>query len=57
MKLLTSIHWKTFVACLVASLLFALSMQKLAGFGFWASWGIVLIGWVGVGVTTFFDDD
>ena len=45
-----------FLGCLSVSAAIGGVVHLASGLNFWASWGIVLFAWVGVGISTFFDD-
>jgi hypothetical protein len=57
MKLSRVVDWKVLVGSLIASIVLALGLQMLSGFGFWASWGMILVVWLGVGISTLVDDE
>ena len=52
-----TVHWPTFIACVAVSAAIGGAVHLVSGFNFWASWGIVIFAWVGVGISTFFDDE
>ena len=57
MKLKDLVNWKVFAACLAASFLLAWIVHALLSVSYWATWAVIILAWIGVGITTFFDDD
>ncbi len=57
MKLRPLIDWRIFGICLAVSFLLAWVIHWLLDFNYWAAWGVIMFAWIGVGISTFFDDD
>jgi hypothetical protein len=51
------VNWPTLLACVAISAGIGWLIHHFSGLTFWASWGMVALAWVGVGISTFFDDE
>ena len=57
MKFGRIVDWKVFTCCFVASFLLAFAVSWMSGLGYIASWGIVMVVWVLLGLSTLADDE
>jgi len=50
------VNWRMFFGCLAVSFILAWAVNWFFAFSYWGAWGIIMFAWVGVGISTFFDD-